>query len=445
MIVGSPVTNATYLAEDLSEPRSKEFELPLVQQVNQSAQLAAYELCSAREGLTITLTCKPRLLNVRVGEAVSVTLNEIGLVNQKCIVSARSFDPITLQVSVTLRSETDAKHDFALGRTGIAPPSPSLTRYDPSTIAAPSVGVWAATGGTIANNNVTQPAILIAGATDDENAQSVIIEYRPASSATYRLWTEGPASSTNFEITAVSENTSYVVAVSYRSIRGVVGARRELAAVTTGSLSAGLIGGLGPDEVQNALVAAGTGNRVVLSRFEKGTVNWFGFGTASNIALGTSPPDGLNVSATGGTGQYAAVRSTYFKVRPGEQLAVSALVGTDSNTSTTVFIGYQDVAATIFRKTLRLALPSLPLQLSRCARAWLRFPPMPLRLPFFSSVCRRFRDSSHRPFFSPWFKASPWVSWFFPALHRVRMLFPARTSPQPISRRRLRGKARWRL
>ena len=344
MIVGSPVTNATYLAEDLSEPRSKEFELPLVQQVNQAAQLAAYELCSAREGLTITLTCKPRLLNVRVGEAASVTLNEIGLVNQKCIVSARSFDPITLQVSVTLRSETDAKHDFALGRTGIAPPSPSLTRYDPSTIAAPSVGVWVATGGTIANNNVTQPAILIAGATDDENAQSVIIEYRPASSATYRLWTEGPASSTNFEITAVSENTSYVVAVSYRSIRGVVGARRELAAVTTGSLSAGLIGGLGPDEVQNALVAAGTGNRVVLSRFEKGTVNWFGFGTASNVALGTSLSDGLNVSATSEMGQYAAVRSTYFKVRPGEQLAVSALVGTDSNTSTTVFIGYQDVS-----------------------------------------------------------------------------------------------------
>jgi hypothetical protein len=245
IVAADAVTNSTYLTEDASEVRSKEVEYSLVQQVNQAAQLAAYDLANAREGLTMTVTCKPRLLNVRVGEAVTITLDELGLSGQKCIVLGRSFDPASLQVSLTLRSETDAKHAYALGKTGTAPPSPSLTAYDPSTIAAPAAGTWTATGGTINNGTIAQPAILVTGAADDVNAQSVIVEYRPAASATYRLWAEGPASSTNFEITGVAASSSYVVAVSYRSIRGVVGSRIELAAVTTGTLTSGTVAGQG--------------------------------------------------------------------------------------------------------------------------------------------------------------------------------------------------------
>jgi len=282
MVAADAVTNSTYLTEDGSEVRTKEVEYSLVQQVNQAAQLAAYDLCNAREGLTMTVTCKPRLLNVRVGEAVTITLDELGLSGQKCIVLGRSFDPASLQVTLTLRSETDAKHAFALGKTGIAPPSPSLTAYDPSTIAAPASGVWTATGGTVSNGVISQPAVIVTGASDDVNAQSIIVEYRPVASSTYRLWAEGPASSTNFEITGVAAGASYVVAVSYRSIRGVVGERRELAAVTTGNLSAGTVGGLTPDQVNNSLVPVGV-NGAVNSDFSRGLYGWAQSGPGNTV------------------------------------------------------------------------------------------------------------------------------------------------------------------
>jgi hypothetical protein len=120
------VTNATYLAEDGGEPKSKETQFDLVQRADQGAELAAYELVNGREFGPITLPLKPNFMVYQIGEAVTVNVPELGLENQLAIILSRQIDPSNGSVLFTLESETTAKHDFALGRTGVAPPSPTI-------------------------------------------------------------------------------------------------------------------------------------------------------------------------------------------------------------------------------------------------------------------------------------------------------------------------------
>lgn len=119
------VTDETYLAED-GEAKSKEVQFDLCQDKDQGAELAAYELVNSREFGPIQLPCKPHLMAFRPGEAVTVDIAEAGLDSQLCVITGRQRDPQTGVVVFTLESETTAKHDFALGRTGTAPPTPTI-------------------------------------------------------------------------------------------------------------------------------------------------------------------------------------------------------------------------------------------------------------------------------------------------------------------------------
>jgi hypothetical protein len=137
------VTNSTYVTED-GETKTDEVQFDLCQNVNQAAQLAAYTLVNRREFGPIKLRAKARMMGFRPGEAVTVNIPEAGLTNQLAVITARSVDPATGTVDLTLVSETTSKHAFALGKTGVAPPTPTIT--------APSV-VDAAVGGF--NSDVT--------------------------------------------------------------------------------------------------------------------------------------------------------------------------------------------------------------------------------------------------------------------------------------------------
>ena len=119
------VTNATYLTED-GEPKSLEVQFDLVQQADQGAELAAYTLVNGREFGPIQLPLKPAFMVYQVGEAVTLNLPELGLNSQVAIITSRQIDPQTGSVSFSLESETNAKHAFALGQTGVAPPTPTL-------------------------------------------------------------------------------------------------------------------------------------------------------------------------------------------------------------------------------------------------------------------------------------------------------------------------------
>lgn len=119
------VTSSTYLAED-GEPKTDERQYDLIQDVDHAAQRAAYDLANEREFGPIQLPVKPRLRLYRPGEALEIDLPELGLSGQLAVITGRTIDPATSAVMLELSSETDAKHAFALGQSGVAPPTPSL-------------------------------------------------------------------------------------------------------------------------------------------------------------------------------------------------------------------------------------------------------------------------------------------------------------------------------
>lgn len=123
------VTSATYVAEDRGEERHEERQYDLVQDKDQAAKLAAYELADGREFGPIVLPCKPRLIEYKIGAALlgGASLAELGLAGVLMVVTGRSVDPGSSIVTLTLESETTAKHAFALGQTGTAPPSATIT------------------------------------------------------------------------------------------------------------------------------------------------------------------------------------------------------------------------------------------------------------------------------------------------------------------------------
>lgn len=119
------VTSSTYVTED-GEEKTDEVQFDLVQNVTQAAELAAYRLVNMREFGPIKLTVKPRLILYRPGEALELDIEEAGLANQLAVITSRSVDPSSGAITLMLESETTAKHAFALGQTGVAPPTPVI-------------------------------------------------------------------------------------------------------------------------------------------------------------------------------------------------------------------------------------------------------------------------------------------------------------------------------
>lgn len=125
------VVNSTYLTED-GEEKTDEVQYDLCQEVDHAAQLGAYTLANRREFGPIRLSVKPRLMGYKVGEALEIDIPEAGLENQLAVIVGRQVDPASGAISLTLESETTAKHAWALGQTGVAPPTPTI--LDPGDI-----------------------------------------------------------------------------------------------------------------------------------------------------------------------------------------------------------------------------------------------------------------------------------------------------------------------
>lgn len=134
MISASAIPVATYVAED-GGTRTKEIPFQMVADLGQAAQLTAYSIVNGREFGPIEIKLDPRWIGLQPGMAVNLQIPEAGLNGQQAIVIARSIDPGSAMVSITLKSETPAKHAFALGSTAVAPPTPSLVAPDYETAA----------------------------------------------------------------------------------------------------------------------------------------------------------------------------------------------------------------------------------------------------------------------------------------------------------------------
>lgn len=236
----APVVASTYVTED-GRSITKEIPFSLCQDVDQAAQLAAYQIVNAREAEPIVLPLKPIYMGFKAGDCLTVNEPELLLNNQKVIVTGRSVDPSTAAATLTFRTETDAKHPFALGLTGTAPPTPSLTGVDPGFVPAPESGSWDVVETELSNADGTIPAIVLTGAVDAATVASVIVEYREVlGGGMFGAWVTAnyPATTTRIEITGLKPNTLYQVRVRYVTVRGFdnTGSVLDLGSHTTGGL-----------------------------------------------------------------------------------------------------------------------------------------------------------------------------------------------------------------
>ena len=292
-----------------------EEEVPyeLVTDKDQAAVLGAYELFNRGELAGVTLPCKPRLWEYRLGEALHVDIDELGL-DHLCVIAAIGKDISTGIVTLTLESETTAKHPCALGQTGTAPPPPTLLA--PGTadeaawhnsgfadLAAPAGSDWTLVGATLSSTSGSIPALVIEGTIGDPNADAVIFEYRLAGGADWTAAGTEPALVIRKEIVSVAPDTAYEVAISYGA-RGNVGLRLILGPVTTGDLvitpGAAVVSSFAADGAAGAVDMTWRNPTIAFDHLDlyRGTSS--SFGSASTIASGI----------VGGLGQVMTFRNT---------------------------------------------------------------------------------------------------------------------------------------
>ncbi len=115
-----------YVAVD-GGSRPTELTFPLVQQIDQGAQLGLYAMWNGRELDGIVLPAKVYAIGYRPGDCLTVDIPEAALNARDVVVRNREIEGSTMGVTLTCRSETFAKHQFCLGQTGAAPPTPDLS------------------------------------------------------------------------------------------------------------------------------------------------------------------------------------------------------------------------------------------------------------------------------------------------------------------------------
>lgn len=231
LVPAKEVSVPAFVAMDGDE-RTRDLPWPLVQNVDQVSQLALYEIYNAREAGPGSVPLKPYWLNYRPGDCVTFA-PEPGL-SIKAMIRGRAPDLQTGVVTYQLRGETDAKHAFALGQTGTAPPVSGFSYSND--VPTPASMDWAISGLNLSANGVVTPALVLTGTCGNSSADAILVEYRTyfAGQADDAGWIGASLAApvlTRREITGLRSGTSYEVGVRYR-VRGVLGPRRILGPVT---------------------------------------------------------------------------------------------------------------------------------------------------------------------------------------------------------------------
>ncbi|HEY1750312.1 MAG TPA: hypothetical protein VGG29_03560 [Caulobacteraceae bacterium] len=244
--------------------RTKGLDWPLVQDVDQVSQLAAYAIYDSREFGPISLPAKPQWMGLQPGDAITLDEDEWGLSSQLCLITNRKIDPSTGIPQLTLRSETTAKHAAALGRTGALINPPPLTGID-LVSAAPGSPPWSAVGTTLTANGVSVPAIVVTGSMENPNATNLIVEYRIHGTTAWTHYDSPPAPAATRVEMQLASGQVYDVRLRYL-VRGIAGDELVIASVTAGTF-VGSGGSADPTttQVAQANISASNGNPTSVS------------------------------------------------------------------------------------------------------------------------------------------------------------------------------------
>ncbi|UYY60098.1 hypothetical protein [Sphingomonas sp. S2-65] len=326
LLPGPPISVPEHVAEDRGR-RSKVQDYPFIQNSKQVATAVRYDIENAREFGPIKLPLKLVWMGYKPGDCVTAQLPELGLVNQPILLLNRDLEPAGGIVTMTARSETAAKHPFALGQTTTPPPTPGVT--GPVLIPVPGEGAWMISGTGIVSGEATVPALIVTGAMDAASPDAIVLEYRvfasgQAEEAGWRgAGVFGP-DMTRQDISSVQGGTAYEVAVSYRR-QGFTGQRRIIGPVTTSGTTLDFGAVTGPTRPEDgATVGAPTGT-IIHDRVAEEIVDSLDINTAGILAEALRQDDLLAVFDARTLVEGQAVGTQFLTFRNAQQTATTAL------------------------------------------------------------------------------------------------------------------------
>nr|WP_314432382.1 hypothetical protein [uncultured Brevundimonas sp.] len=214
-VPADPVTFASLRTEDGGK-KSDSIEYRFVPAVKQAAQLAAYDILDAREPFSGTIPLKPHLRRLKRGDCFVIDEPGFLLDGVKCMVLSRTYQPQSGEVRIAFRSETDGKHDLALGKTTTMPDYPSLTPADPTLVSPPLPGDWTITPRPPAPGGGQLPGFDLGGVVSNETATAIIVEHGTSATGPWTQAYQGPPTVTNIPIDGLQPGVPYFVAVQYQ-------------------------------------------------------------------------------------------------------------------------------------------------------------------------------------------------------------------------------------
>ena len=202
MVAASPVVVSDYVTFD-GKQRQKQIDYSFVQNLTQAQQLARYDIENAREFGPIVLPMKLRWMGYKPGDVVTCQLPELGLNGQDILILQRELSPADGTVTMTARSETFAKHAFALAQTGTAPATPSVSM---PVYANPLASLYQAQLAAMINGSKPSDDLVISAALDAGGTTSTV-----SISAHTRIYPDSSVAVDAGTVASLALSTFYVI------------------------------------------------------------------------------------------------------------------------------------------------------------------------------------------------------------------------------------------
>ena len=117
------VENTTYQTND-GETISREIQLNYTTNIAMAERIALILLKQSRQMISVNMTCKPTLLNLSVGDVVSLTISKLGFSSKQFLITGYTLNE-NLTVNLTLQEYSSTVYDYnsATDQTAITTPA----------------------------------------------------------------------------------------------------------------------------------------------------------------------------------------------------------------------------------------------------------------------------------------------------------------------------------
>lgn len=231
-----PITNATYLAEDNSEPSWRELDLPFTKSAATAQRIAKIELERIRQQISVEWPGKFKCYRLQPGDTVALTFSMLGWtakvfeVERAGLAFEGGEDGIRLGSDLLLRETASTVFDWSSGEETQVDPAPDTNLPDPFTVAAIagltlSSGTGdlfvAGDGSVVSRIKASWTAVADLYVTSGGRIQ---VQFKPSADSDWQDAEPADGASTQTFIAPVEDGTAYDVRVRAENSIGVRGA-----------------------------------------------------------------------------------------------------------------------------------------------------------------------------------------------------------------------------